>query len=153
MIRSLVGNEFATSSCTGRTAEVSHGLSEGLVVGLSSFDVSLVLVSQDWADGLWNLLEDHVPNERSETESNAPGPLLESDTISVDLEDRTTQVDDGNLGDKDDDPDTDEHDISAHSLENVKFIINLSGSKHVENLEEYEHVEDHRKMSGVGDFG
>ena len=60
----------------------------------------------------------------------------------MDLEDCATQVDDSDLGNKNDDPNTDEHDVAAHSLENVEFIIDLSSSKHVEDLEEHKHVED-----------
>lgn len=71
----------------------------------------------------------------------------------MDLEYGTTKVDDGSLGDDNDDPDADEHDVSAHSLEDVEFIVDLSGGKHVEDLEEYEHVEDDGEMSRVGLFG
>lgn len=70
----------------------------------------------------------------------------------MDLEDFASQVDDGNLSDKDDDPNTDEHGVTAHTFEDVEFVIDLSSSKHVEDLEEHEHVEDDREMSGVGGF-
>jgi len=78
--------------------------------------------------------------------------LFESNTFSMDLEDFSTQVDDDNLSNKDDNPNTDEHGVTAHSFEDVEFVIDLSSSKHVEDLEEHEHVEDDGEMSGVGSF-
>jgi len=59
----------------------------------------------------------------------------------------SSNLDDDKLTDNNYEPNTTEHWVSENSLENVEFIINLSGSEHVEYLQEDEYIEVDCQMS------
>jgi len=45
-------------------------------------------------------------------------------------------------------PNTHEHWVGGHILEDVKLIVDLSGSNHVEDLKDNKHIEHNSEMSG-----
>lgn len=51
------------------------------------------------------------------------------------------------LNNDDDGPDDDECRVREDSLEDVEFILDLSGANHIENLHEYEQVEDDSQVA------
>lgn len=55
-----------------------------------------------------------------------------------------------NLTNNNDEPDSEEHAVGVDSLKEVEFVINLSGGEHVEDLEEHKEVEDNGHVSGWG---
>jgi len=59
---------------------------------------------------------------------------------------------DCNLTNEDDKDYSNEHEVSAQSLEDPKLIFDLSSSKHVEDLQEHKQVEDDCQVSGWGDL-
>jgi len=59
----------------------------------------------------------------------------------------TSNLDDNELANNNNEPNTAEHRVGENTFENVDFVIDLSGSKHVENLEEYEDIEVNGQVS------
>jgi len=66
----------------------------------------------------------------------------------MDLHSPSSQDNHDDLSSDNGEPNSDEHSVGMHSVEDVPFIIDLSSTEHVEDLEEHEQVENNGQMSG-----
>jgi hypothetical protein len=121
--------------------------SEFLVIICSSVDFSLVFFTKDWDDGVWQELENYIPWKSKDTNEKADTPLGVGKSSNMHLQGGTTTLDDQELSNYNNNPNTNKHGICKESFKDVNLIINLSRSKHVENLEAHEQIEDDSHVS------
>ena len=74
--------------------------------------------------------------------------MRSSQTIIVDLEELSSELNDDELTNADDEVHSQEHSICEDAIEDVDFIIDLPGSNHVEDLHQHKNVEENGQMSG-----
>jgi len=127
---------------------VSFGnASEVVVVVHGLLDVLISLVSESWANSVWDKLENEVPDECKSTNSKTESPLLTSKTSNMNLHGERSELHDEVLAENNNDPDSNEHWVGVHSGEDVDLILNLSSSEHVKDLEHDEKIEHNREVT------
>lgn len=85
-----------------------------------------------------NEFQDKIDNDTHYSTDDAKTPLPSGQTVVVDLNKWTSKLSDNALNDNNDGPDNQESLVGEDVLENVDFIMNLSGADHVEDLTEDE---------------
>ena len=74
--------------------------------------------------------------------------LFESETIGMQREESSSELNDQEVDHDDQNPDDQESGISEESIANVELVMDLSSGKHVNNLEPDEQVEDKCHVTG-----
>ena len=100
--------------------------SENLVVFLGQNNVLWVLVAEQWAHRVGNVLQKQVDREGDEGNEEAVQPLRACQTILVHLHEPAEELHANDLEHHDDGPDDEEGRVAKDALEDVYLVRNLS---------------------------